>query len=129
TLAHERDSTDEIFQITRLAVQHFPPELLQLLGRERQRAVSFPEMGSRFLTGTAGSGGLGRGSDYSFLHVSEFAFVKEPKRLHTAASQALRADGTYILETTASSWGSDAHTLWQEARAGQHHLRAVFFEW
>lgn len=129
TLAHERNSTDEIFQITRLAIQRFPPELLPPLGRERQRAVAFPGLGSRFLTGTAGSVNVGRGSDYSFLHVSEFAFVADPEALHTSASQAVRADGTYIAETTASGYGSPAHALWQEARAGRHKFRAVFFPW
>lgn len=129
TLAHERESTDEIFQITRLAVQRFPPELLPPLGRERQRAVSFPGMGSRFLTGTAGATGIGRGSDFSFLHISEFAFVKDPKGLHTAASQAVRKDGTYIRETTASSYDSDPHKMWQEAREGRSKFRAVFFPW
>lgn len=129
TLAHEDESTNEIFQITRLAIQRFPEELLLPMGRERQRAVSFPEQGSRFLTGTAGSMGLGRGSDYSFLHISEFAFVTKPKALHTSASQALKADGTYILETTASAYGSEAHVMWQEARQGRTKFRAIFFEW
>lgn len=129
TLAHEDESTNELFQITRGAVLRFPPDLLPVMSRERQRAVTFPEMGCRFLTGTAGTTGLGRGSDYSFLHVSEFAFVKKPKELHTSASQALRADGTYIAETTASSYGSEAHVIWQEARAGRSKFRAVFFPW
>jgi len=129
TLAHEDESTNEIFQITRLAIQRFPQELLPPMSRERQRAVTFPEMGSRFLTGTAGTLGLGRGSDFSFLHISEFAFVTKPKALHTSASQALRSDGTYILETTASAYGSEAHQIWQEARSGRSKFRAVFFEW
>jgi hypothetical protein len=129
TLAHEDESTNEIFQTTRLAIQHFPQELLPPMSRERQRAVTFPEMGSRFLTGTAGTTGLGRGSDFSFLHVSEFAFVAKPKALHTSASQALRSDGTYILETTASAYGSEPHQIWQEARSGRSKFRAVFFEW
>lgn len=129
TLAHEDESTNEIFQITRLAVLRFPEGLLPPMSRERQRAVTFPELGSRFLTGTAGAVGIGRGSDFSFLHVSEFAFVPKPKELHTAASQALRADGTYILETTASSYGSPAHLIWQDARSKRSKFRAVFFEW
>lgn len=129
TLAHEDESTNEIFQITRLAIQRFPEGLLPPMSRERQRAVTFPGMGSRFLTGTAGSTAIGRGSDFSFLHISEFAFVPKPKDLHTAASQALRADGTYIRETTASSYGSEAHEMWQETRSGRSKARAVFFEW
>lgn len=129
TLAHEDESTNEIFQITRLAIQRFPEGLLPPMSRERQRAVTFPGMGSRFLTGTAGSTAIGRGSDFSFLHISEFAFVPKPKDLHTAASQALRADGTYIRETTASSYGSEAHEMWQEARSGRSKAQAVFFEW
>jgi hypothetical protein len=129
TLAHEDESTNEIFQITRLAMQRFPQNLLHPMSRERQRAVNFLEQGSRFLTGTAGTIGLGRGSDYSFLHVSEFAFVAKPKALHTSASQALRADGTYILETTASAYGSEPHVMWQEAREGRSKFKAVFFEW
>lgn len=129
TLAHERESTDEIFQITRLAVLRAPATLLPPLGRERQRAVSFPGMGSRFFTGTAGADAIGRGSDFSFLHVSEFAFIRKAKQLHTSASQAVRKDGTYILESTASAWGSEPHQMWQEARAGRSKFRAVFFPW
>lgn len=130
TLAHERESTDEIFQISRLAFMRFPEELLPVPGRERQRAISFPEMGSRFFTGTAGATAVGRGSDFTFLHVSEFAFVPKPRELHKSASQAVRkVDGTYILETTASAWDSFAHKMWQEARAGRSKFRAVFFEW
>lgn len=129
TIAHEAESTAEIFQITRLAVLRFPPELLPVIGRERQRAVSFPEMGSRFFTGTAGTDSFGRGSDFSFLHISEYAFVKDPERIHSDASQAVRADGAYTLETTASSYNSKPHKKWQEARAGGAKFRTVFFGW
>ncbi len=129
TLAHEDESTNEIFQITRLAADRFPPELSPPRSRERQRAVTFPGMGSRFFTGTAGAVNLGRGSDYSFLHISEFAFVPKPKQLHSSASQALRKDGTYILETTASSYLSEAHVMWQDAKAGRLKFRPVFFPW
>lgn len=129
TLAHEDESMKEIFQLTRLAMLRFPPELLPVVGRSRERAVDFPEMGSRFLTGTAGTVGLGRGSDYSFLHVSEFAFVRDPRALHTSASQALRSDGTYIVETTASAFGSEAHEMYEDAKAGRSKFRPVFFPW
>lgn len=129
TLAHTDESLSEIFELTRRAVDHFPQHLSPMKSRERLKAVTYPRMGSRFLTMTAGSVQIGRGADLAFLHISEYAFVSDPDALHTSASQALRANGTYIRETTASSFGSVAHDDWKKCRAGETKARAVFFPW
>lgn len=130
TLAHSREDTDKIFQITRRAVENFPKDLLPKTGKSSAREVRFTELDTSFWTGTAGSTRVGRGVTITRLHGSEFAFWPKPKQtLGTVEPSLIPIGSVVILETTPDAYESEAHLFWREAKAGENGYRAVFFPW
>jgi hypothetical protein len=130
TVAHNREDTDKIFAITTRAIDHFPPGLLHMLGERETREITFPELDTRFYTGTAGAKRTGRSITLARLHGSEFAFWDDPVSTLNAATPALIPHGSVIaLETTANAFGSEAHLFWQEAQKGLNSYVPLFFPW
>lgn len=129
TLAHDRDSTDKIFdKITSYALSHFPPALLPTLGAAQTREVTFPGRESQFYTGTAGAGRTGRGLTIDRMHGSEFAFWDDPLTILGAITPALVPHGSVVdLESTASAFDGDAHNFWREAEVRGY--AQVFIPW
>jgi|SRR5579872_1496222 len=127
TLADARDRTDEIFEVTRRAIDHFPRALRPVLGEAQTREITFPGLDTRFLTDTA-RGEPGRGLTLGRLHCSEFAYFEDPEGALGSAGPALIPQGSVVvLETTASGHGSAAHTFWQHAT--EKGYRKLFFPW
>lgn len=127
TLADARDRTDEIFEVTRRAIEHFPRALRPVLGDAQTREITFPGLDTRFLTDTA-RGEPGRGLTLGRLHCSEFAYFEDPEGALGSAGPALIPRGSVVvLETTASGHGSAAHTFWQHA--AEKGYRPLFFPW
>lgn len=131
TLAHDRDSTDKIFQkITRYAIDNFPAEHLPRLGERLTREIEVSDRNSRFYTGTAGGRRAGRGLTLRRLHGSEFAFWNNARGTLKSVTPALVPErSVVVLETTAGGFDSEAHHFWREARDGGNSYRAAFFAW
>lgn len=128
TLAHTREDTDRIFEITKRAVELFPRALLPTLGGKETREVSFPGLDTHFFTGTQGSKRTGRGLTIKRFHGSEWAFWDDLLGTLGSVSPALVPRGAVsVLETTASGYGSPAHEFWLEAEA--RGWARVFFPW
>jgi hypothetical protein len=128
TLAHTKEDTDRIFEITRRAVEHFPPALLPTRGGKETSEISFPGLDTHFFTGTQGSKRTGRGLTIKRFHGSEWAFWDDLLGTLGGVTPALVPRGSVqVLETTASGYGSPAHAFWQEAEA-RGWVR-VFFPW
>lgn len=130
TLAHERDATDKIFEITRRAIENFPDDLLPEMGAARTREVSFPQRDTSFYTGTAGAARAGHGLTLYRFHGSEFALWDDPRKTLKGVLPALERPGTtVILETTAEMYEDEAHLFYRESRDGLNNFRAVFLPW
>lgn len=131
TLAHTTADTGKLFEITRRAIQNFPPSLLPRTGGAGTYEVSFPGRDSHFWTGTAGAKAAGRGVTISRLHCSEFALYAEPSKVLNGYMPAMEKVPGHVclLETTPSYYDSDGHRFWKEARAGKNGFRAEFFPW
>lgn len=131
TLAHTRDATDKIFdQITKRAMENFPPELLPALGDRAAKEVHFANLDSRFYTATAGSGNAARGGGLVRAHLSEYAFYDRPADVRRAVTPSMIPLGsTVVLETTAAAFESEPHVFWRAAKRGENGYRALFFPW
>lgn len=130
TLAHSREDTDKLYQITRRAIQNMEKGLLPEMGRGEAREITFTKLDSRFWTGTAGSSRVGRGITLTRLHGSEFAFWADPRNTLAALTPALIPYGsTVVLETTPDQWDSEAHRFWRESKEGLTGYRCLFFPW
>lgn len=130
TLAHEREATDRIFEITRRALDNFPEDLLPDLGPAQTREVSFPQRDSSFYTGTAAAKRAGHGLTLLRFHGSEFALWDDPTETLKGVLPSIERPGTTgLLETTASMYESDAHLFWRGAMSGENNFRALFLPW
>ena len=137
TLAHDRDHTDIIFDITRYAVENFPEGGLPELGLRQTREFNFPEKNSRFFTGTAAAkrsgrrgSRTGRGGTLWRLHGSEFAYWDSPRATLNSIEPSFVPHGSVaVLETTASGFGTEAHVFWQDAKQGRNAYRPIFIPW
>lgn len=131
TLADNQTNTNKIFQITRRALKYFPAALLPKMGGGDTYQVSFTERDSNFWTGTAGAGTSGRGATLARLHGSEFAWWPNPRATLSAAAPGLEGvpGSEIILETTASTHGSEAHEFYRETVKGKTQFRPLFLPW
>lgn len=129
TLAHKREATDKIFEITRRAVELFPTPLLPTLGQKGAREISFPGLDSHFWTETAGGGDAARGLTLLRAHLSEAAFYDSLRAVLKSLEGLVPLGSVCTLETTASAYGSEAHEFWMAARDGANSYRALFFPW
>jgi hypothetical protein len=117
TLAHTKEDTEKLFEITTRAIEHFPLEAAADARRLADARDQFPGLDTKFFTGTAGAKRTGRGMTIKRFHGSEFAFWDDPKARSDAVTPGLvpRA-ASIVLETTASGYGSPAHVFWQTRR-------------
>lgn len=66
-----------------------------------------------------------RGGDVGFLHISEFAFLKDPDATFAAAMNACLKGAPKVLESTANGYGK-MHELWY---GDDNAWRKMFFPW
>ena len=133
-IAHNLDTTIEIFGKVKLFVERLPDFLRPKLKRDREREIllkSAPfcgELNSKYTVGTAGTFDFGRGKDIDNLHLSEYAFYPRPERIKAGALQALRGDGRASIESTANGFNA-LHVEWEEAKRGESRFAPHFFAW
>ncbi|MBN1917727.1 MAG: hypothetical protein JW889_07455 [Verrucomicrobia bacterium] len=133
-IAHNLDTTIELFEKVRLFVERLPEFLKPALKRNRERDIilkSTPfceELNSKYTVGTAGTYDFGRGKDIDNLHLSEYAFYPRPERIKAGALQALRTGGKASIESTADGFNA-FHVEWEEAKRGESRFAPHFFAW
>lgn len=128
TLAHTTGDTEKLFAITQRAIEHFPKQLLPAMGERATKEISFPNLDTRFFTGTAGAKRTGRGMTLKRFHGSEFAFWDDPEgTLGTVTPGLVPSGSVIVLETTASGFDSPAHKFWLEAK--ERGYEPLFFPW
>ncbi len=140
-IAHNLDTTIELFGKVRLFVERLPDFLRPKLKRNREREIlleSAPHIGelnSKYTVGTAGTFDFGRGKDIDNLHLSEYAFYPRPERLKAGALQALRGStglttggARASIESTAHGFNA-FHVEWEEAKRGESRFAPHFFAW
>ena len=133
-IAHNLDTTIELFDKVRLFVERLPEFLKPVLKRNREREIilkSAPfigELSSKYTVGTAGTFDFGRGKDIDNLHLSEYAFYPRPERIKAGALQALRSEARASIESTANAFNA-FHVEWEEAKRGESRFAPHFFGW
>jgi len=133
-IAHNLDTTIEIFEKIKFFYENLPNFLRPKLKRNNQRALVLLEtpqgrpLNSKYTVGTAGNYRFGRGKDIDNLHLSEYAFYQRPEKIKLGAMQALRDGGRICIESTANGF-NDFHREWRDAREGLGRFRAHFFPW
>lgn len=132
TLAHNAEATEDIFRISTLFYERMDP-----LRRPRRRALNkrelnFPDLTSKFYTGTAGTKGFARGSTLQRVHGSEVAqwpgSIFAVKQLLAGITQAARK-GDVVLETTAQGMGNWFQVEFYKAMKKASPWTPIFLAW
>ena len=131
-MAHDLQSTEQIFQIAKLFWLRLPEEERHRVGvpkYDNRREFYWEKIGSRFLVGTAGSTKFGRGQTINNLHCSEFAFWPKPQEALAALTEAVPTRGRIVIESTANGVGSYFHDLWVETKQRRNRFTPHYYVW
>lgn len=84
--------------------------------------------GSKITCNVAGNIPIGRGSTYSLVHLSEFAFFKNADKHLNSITQAMGSNSTLIIEST-SNGVNLFHDLYFASKNKENSFKCFFFNW
>lgn len=134
TLAHDANTTDEIFRISSLFYERMDPIRRPRRKTKNKRELDFPALTSKFYTGTAGTEGFGRGATLQKVHGSEVAKwpggIRSVSDLMGGLTEA-STDGEIVLESTANGMGNWFQKTYRAAKKekGKGEWTPIFLAW
>lgn len=130
-LAHDKDSTQTIFEMVDRFHENCPEWCKPSLGASNVKELRFDKLDSGYKVGTAGTATVGRGSTIQYFHGSEVAFWRNTGEITKGVMQAIPdvGDTEVILESTANGMGNYFHQQWQKAVSGESEYIAIFVPW
>lgn len=147
-VGHTPESTAKIFSMAKLYHDSLPVPLQPMVKYSNSKTLTFenpshdqkelnrnPGLRSSIKVALAGSAGIGRGSTYNYMHLSELAFWQEHEGLTiedqmTGLLQTMPIGGRSVLviESTANGFNYFKR-LWDRAVAGENGLIPLFIPW
>ena len=143
-VAHDSESTQNIFKMSKLFYDKLPQEIKPMIRRSNAKELVFenptrddnerennPGLRSEIRVATSGSDGVGRGNTYQYVHASEYAFWKGKKEDTLAGIMQAVPDhpGTFVaIESTANGF-DHFQQLWDDAVNGRNGYIPLFFPW
>jgi len=144
-VAHEPESTDAIFQMSKLFYDMLPPNQKPLRRYDNKKQMVFenpdektrvsePGLRSKIVIATASKVKVGRGLTLHCFHGSEVAFWENAEELMNAVMQAIpeNPNTMVFLESTANGFGGDGgyfFKLVEEAAANENDFEMIFLPW
>lgn len=144
-VAHEPESTEEIFRMSKLYYDMLPEPVKPLKRYDNKKQLVFenpdektrvddPGLRSKMAIATAGKVKIGRGLTLQNFHGSEVAFWKDGKELMLSVMQAVPdlPNTMVFLESTANGMGGDGeyfYNMVQDALAKKNDFELIFLPW
>ena len=144
-VAHEPESTEEIFRMSKLYYDMLLPPAKPLKRYDNKKQLMFenpdektrpddPGLRSKIVIATAGKVKIGRGLTIQNFHGSEVAFWKDGKELMLSVMQAIpdHPSTMVFLESTANGFGGDGeyfYNMVQDALAKKNDFELIFLPW
>ena len=127
-VAHNSDSADTIFKMSKLFYDELPQGMKPPTKYETKKLIHFDHNGSRMQVVVAGEA---RGYTAQYVHVSELAFIEDAETLMTAILHTVAddPDTLVIAESTPNGLGGYYHELWVNAVAGKNNWIPFFSPW
>jgi len=126
TLAHDKKTTEEIFDIAQLFDRNLTPEIRPKRDWDNKSEIEYKGLNSKFHIGTAGNTSFGRGQTFQRVHLSEVPLYGRKKHQHTISisdiqnliSGILRACpyGDVVAEGTGQGAKGWFYQTWNEAK-------------
>lgn len=127
-VSHNQSSTNAIFDKLKQQFFSLPKWLQPELVQNNRQALTFAN-GSSIVCLTAGNKDVGRGSTYNgIVHLSEFAFWKDPERQLKSLMQACSESSQLVIESTANGFNKFSEMYYQ-AKNNENSFRCCFFNW
>ncbi len=130
-VSYKLDSSKALFEKLKTMQEWLPrdkyPDLFPKVRRENRDEI-FLDNGSRISCIVAGNKSIGRGSTYSYIHLSEFAFYgKQDMQLLSAEQSLMKGDISQLtIETTSNGIGNKYYELFMSAWKGNSKYKAMF---
>lgn len=144
-VAHEPESTDAIFQMSKLFYDMLDPEFRPMRRYDNKKQMVFenpndktrigdPGIRSKMVISTADKVKIGRGLTLHCFHGSEVAFWKNAKELMLSVMQAVPdlPNTMVFLESTANGMGGDGeyfYNMVQDTLAKRNDFELIFLPW
>lgn len=123
-VSYKGESKDALFQMLKAMNENIPrkqfPKVFPSVRRDN-RGELFLSNGSRISSVTAGSKSVGRGSTYTYIHLSEFAFYQQQESQLLSIEQSL-AKGSHsqlTIESTSNGATNHHYNLSMASLAGE----------
>jgi len=142
TVAHDLDSTEEMFQMAGLFYDELPEPLKPMKRYSNRKELSFgnpderarsrrPGLRSQLRIATAGDPDLGRSKDIHLLHCSEMGYwpQHDESLLSVLNSVPDIPDTMVFMEGTPNGWNTPFHKDYLAARNGTGAYLAYFMAW
>lgn len=123
-VSYKGDSKDALFSKLKQMNDKIPrekyPNVFPNVKRDNRGELLFNN-GSSISSVTAGNKTIGRGSTYSYIHLSEFAFYgnQETQLLSVEQSLAKGSESQLTIETTSNGTGNHFYKLYMQAMKGK----------
>jgi len=130
--AHDSDGSSSLYSMVKtFYIEGVFPSLKPALGTSSQKELSFPNTGSAYRVGTAGTQGLGRSKTIQNLHWSEVAYSPHCEEHAKGIMQAVpdMEDTAIFLESTSNGEGDFFHRTCMQALSGESDFELVFIPW
>lgn len=142
-VAHEEDSTTNLFRMNKRFFDNLPPALKPMQKNSNAQEIVFenptrdpdekkanPGLMSSIRCVTATGGGVGRGDTFTNVHASEAAFWRNMNETLDSILQAVPddPDTAVVIESTPNGF-NEFKTLWDDAVAGKNGFTPLFFPW
>lgn len=130
-VSYKLDSSKALFEKLKSMNEWLPrdkyPKFFPNVRRENRDELWF-DNGSRIASIVAGNKSIGRGSTYSYIHLSEFAFyTKQEMQLLSAEQSLMKGDKSQLtIETTSNGTGNHYYKLFMSAWKGNSKYKAMF---
>ena len=144
-VAHEPESTEEIFRMSKLYYDMLSEPVKPLKRYDNKKQLVFenpdektrsdnPGLRSKMVIATAGKVKIGRGLTIQNFHGSEVAFWKNGKELMLSVMQAIPdlPNTMVFLESTANGFGGDGeyfYNMVQDTLAKKNDFELIFLPW
>ena len=144
-VAHEPESTDAIFSMSKLFYDLLPFDVKPMRRYDNKKQMVFenpdekgrtnnPGLRSRMVIATADKIKIGRGLTIHNFHGSEVAFWKNAKALMLSVMQSIPnlPNTSVFLESTANGFGGDGEYFYQmvqDSLAGKNEFELIFLPW
>ncbi|WP_066174671.1 terminase large subunit domain-containing protein [Bacillus marinisedimentorum] len=130
-VSYKLDSSKALFEKLKQMNEWLPrdkySELFPAVRRANRDELWF-ENGSRITCMVAGNKSIGRGSTYSYIHLSEYAFyTRQEMQLLSAEQSLMKGEASQLtIETTSNGTGNNYYKLFMSAWKGNSKYKAMF---